>query len=99
MSFKMFAFYIEMVSIMNLCRVFQRTEFLFAVVKEDANQLLLGLRFSKDKVHLLYRGSTGIERLSFKRIRLADDHWHTIVISVSGHHATLTLDCGIPLEL
>ncbi|XP_057194948.1 thrombospondin-type laminin G domain and EAR repeat-containing protein [Triplophysa rosa] len=77
----------------------KRTEFLFAVVKEDVNQLLLGLRFSKDKVHLLYQGSMGRERLSFKRIRLADDHWHSIVISISGHHATLTLDCGIPLEL
>lgn len=79
--------------------MFQRSEFLFAVVKEDVNQLLLGLRFSKDKVHLLYQGSTGRERVSFKRIGLADDHWHSIVISISGHHATLTLDCGIPLEL
>nr|XP_055070193.1 thrombospondin-type laminin G domain and EAR repeat-containing protein [Misgurnus anguillicaudatus] len=77
----------------------KRNEYLFAVVKEDVNQLLLGLRFSKDKVHLLYQGSMGRERLSFKRIRLADNHWHSIVIAVSGYHATLTLDCGIPLEL
>lgn len=79
--------------------VFQKNEYLFAVVKEDVDQLLLGLRFSKDKVHLIYRSSMGRERLSFKRIRLADNHWHSMVLAISGHHATLTLDCGIPLEL
>lgn len=41
----------------------------------------------------------GRQRLSFKRIRLTDNNWHSIVLAVSGHHATLTLDCGIPLEL
>ncbi|KAG1930660.1 protein kinase C-binding protein NELL2 [Pimephales promelas] len=77
----------------------KKNEYLLAVVKEDVDQLLLGLRFSKDKVHLIYRGSMGLERLSFKRIRLADNHWHSMVLAISGHHATLTLDCGIPLEL
>ncbi|XP_067229307.1 thrombospondin-type laminin G domain and EAR repeat-containing protein isoform X2 [Chanodichthys erythropterus] len=77
----------------------KRNEYLLAVVREDDNQLLLGLRFSKDKVHLIYRGSMGRERLSFKRIHLADNHWHSMVLAISGHHATLTLDCGIPLEL
>ncbi|KAI2663291.1 Thrombospondin-type laminin G domain and EAR repeat-containing protein [Labeo rohita] len=68
-------------------------------MKEDVDQLLLGLRFSKEKVHLIYQGSMGRQRLSFKRIRLTDNNWHSIVLAVSGHHATLTLDCGIPLEL
>lgn len=77
----------------------KKNEYLFAVVKEDVDQLLLGMRFSKEKVHLIYQGSMGRERLSFKRIRLADNHWHSLVLAVSGHHATLTLDCGIPLEL
>lgn len=83
----------------SVLAVVQRNEYLLAVVKEDVNQLLLGLRFSKEKVHLIYQGSTGKERLSFKRVRLADNHWHSMVLAVSGHHATLTLDCGIPLEL
>ncbi|TRY92877.1 hypothetical protein DNTS_029153, partial [Danionella cerebrum] len=77
----------------------KRNQFLFAVVKEDVNQLLLALRFSKEKVQLIYQGSTGRERLSFKRVGLADDRWHTVVLAVSGHHATLSLDCGIPAEL
>uniref|UniRef100_A0A672T0Z0 Thrombospondin-type laminin G domain and EAR repeat-containing protein-like n=1 Tax=Sinocyclocheilus grahami TaxID=75366 RepID=A0A672T0Z0_SINGR len=76
-----------------------KNEYLFAVVKEDVDQLLLGMRFSKEKVHLIYQGSMGRERLSFKRIHLADNRWHSMVLSISGHHATLTLDCGIPLEL
>uniref|UniRef100_A0A672K412 Thrombospondin-type laminin G domain and EAR repeat-containing protein-like n=1 Tax=Sinocyclocheilus grahami TaxID=75366 RepID=A0A672K412_SINGR len=83
----------------HVLAVFQRNEYLFAVVKEGANQLLLGLRFSKEKVHLIYQGSMGRERLSFKRIHLADNRWHSMVLAVSGHHATLTLDCGVPLEL
>lgn len=83
----------------HVLAVFQRNEYLFTVVKEDANQLLLGLHFSKEKVHLIYQGSVGRERLSFKRIRLADNHWHSMVLAVSGHHATFTLDCGVPLEL
>uniref|UniRef100_A0A673H2G5 Thrombospondin-type laminin G domain and EAR repeats a n=1 Tax=Sinocyclocheilus rhinocerous TaxID=307959 RepID=A0A673H2G5_9TELE len=77
----------------------KKNEYLFAVVKEDVDQLLLGMRFSKEKVHLIYQGSMGRKRLSFKRIRLADNRWHSMVLSISGHHATLTLDCGIPLEL
>uniref|UniRef100_A0A672SZJ3 Thrombospondin-type laminin G domain and EAR repeat-containing protein-like n=1 Tax=Sinocyclocheilus grahami TaxID=75366 RepID=A0A672SZJ3_SINGR len=42
----------------------KKNEYLFAVVKEDVDQLLLGMRFSKEKVHLIYQGSMGRERLT-----------------------------------
>lgn len=75
------------------------SEYIFAMVKDNSNQLLLGLKFSKERLHFLYQGSEGKERLTFRRLHLDDGHWHTLVLAMSGQHATLTIDCGMPLEL
>ncbi|XP_031414884.1 thrombospondin-type laminin G domain and EAR repeat-containing protein isoform X3 [Clupea harengus] len=84
---------------MKVDRIAPKTsEYIFAMVREDGN-LLLGLKFSKERLHLLYQGSEGRERLTFRRVQLANGHWHTLVLALSGHHATLTVDCGLPLEL
>ncbi|KAL2088154.1 hypothetical protein ACEWY4_016982 [Coilia grayii] len=73
--------------------------YIFTMVTEVDNQLLLGLKFSRDRLHFLYQGSEVRERLTFRRVQLGDGHWHTLVFALSGQHATLTVDCGTPLEL
>ncbi|CAB1327930.1 unnamed protein product, partial [Coregonus sp. 'balchen'] len=64
-------------------------------------RLLIGLRFSRDGLHFLFRGRSGgvMARWVFRGVQLADDHWHTLVLAFSGHYATLTVDCNTHLEL
>ncbi|XP_052344645.1 thrombospondin-type laminin G domain and EAR repeat-containing protein isoform X2 [Oncorhynchus keta] len=64
-------------------------------------RLLIGLRFSRDRLHFLFRGRSGgvMARWVFRGIELADDRWHTLVLAFSGHYATLTVDCNTHLEL
>ncbi|XP_071382446.1 thrombospondin-type laminin G domain and EAR repeat-containing protein-like [Centroberyx affinis] len=79
----------------------KRSEYIFSLVEEEADRLLLGLRVSEDRLHFLVTdpGAGGRSRISFREVRLADGFWHTVVLAVTGPHATLTVDCGIPLEL
>lgn len=44
-------------------------------------------------------GSTGHSRLTFQEVGLDDNHWHTVALAVTGPYATLTVDCGLPVEL
>lgn len=71
------------------------------MVDEEADTLLLGLRVSENRLHFLFKppGVAGRSRLSFKEVNLDDNHWHTVVLAVTGPHAILTIDCGLPLEL
>ncbi|XP_013881268.1 thrombospondin-type laminin G domain and EAR repeat-containing protein [Austrofundulus limnaeus] len=75
------------------------SEFLFSVVKEVSGSLLLGLRISETRVHLQTRLPGPWSRLTFKDVPLDNNMWHTLVLSVSGQYAALTVDCGLPLEL
>ncbi|XP_040912592.1 thrombospondin-type laminin G domain and EAR repeat-containing protein-like isoform X2 [Toxotes jaculatrix] len=79
----------------------KRNEYIFSVVEESSDSLLLGLRVSENRLHFLATppGAAGQSRLSFKDVALDDDRWHTVVLAVSGPYATLTVDCGLPLEL
>lgn len=79
----------------------QASEYIFSVVKEESDSLLLGLRISEDRLHLLTTlpGAAAQSPISFKDVRLDNDMWHTVVLSVSGRYATLTTNCGLPLEL
>ncbi|KAF1383069.1 hypothetical protein PFLUV_G00150480 [Perca fluviatilis] len=79
----------------------KRNEFIFSVVEEGSDSLLLGLRVSKNYLHFLVTppGVGGRSRLSFKDVGLDDNRWHTVVLAISGPYATLTIDCGLPLEL
>lgn len=76
-------------------------EYIFSVVEEGSDSLLLGLRVSNKRLHILATptGVKGQSRLSFKDIGLDDNRWHTVVLAVTGPYATLTVDCGLPLEL
>ena len=83
----------------SLC--FQTNEYILSVVKEESNLLLLGLRVSEDRLHLITTPTDfgGRSRIIFKDVGLDDNRWHTIVLAVTGQYATLTIDCGLPLEL
>ncbi|XP_062311724.1 thrombospondin-type laminin G domain and EAR repeat-containing protein-like [Osmerus eperlanus] len=77
----------------------KRNEYIFSLVEEDSDGLLLGLRVSQEKLHFLYQGATGRKRVTFKAVSLAENQWHTLVLAVTGRYATLTVDCGMALEL
>ncbi|KAJ8410108.1 hypothetical protein AAFF_G00211490 [Aldrovandia affinis] len=77
----------------------KKNEYVFALVEEDSDRLLMGLRFSQERVHFLFLGPGGRERLTFHSVQLADNRWHTLVLAMTGQYATLTIDCGLPLDL
>ncbi|GAA6231761.1 thrombospondin-type laminin G domain and EAR repeat-containing protein isoform X1 [Lates japonicus] len=79
----------------------KRNEYIFSVVEERSDSLLLGLRLSENRLHFLATlpGAGGRSRLTFKEVGLDDNRWHTVVLAVTGPYATLTIDCGLPLEL
>lgn len=77
----------------------QKDVYIFTVLDGDSDELLVGLRLAHDKVHFLRRIDNRTERVTFRQVNMADGRWHTMVLAHSGHHATLTLDCGIPIEL
>ncbi|XP_037542748.1 thrombospondin-type laminin G domain and EAR repeat-containing protein-like [Nematolebias whitei] len=76
-------------------------EYIFSVVKEKSDLLLLGLRISQNQIHLVTTppGVGGRRRISFKDVGLDNNRWHTMVLAVAGQYATLTVNCGLPLEL
>ncbi|XP_060910075.1 thrombospondin-type laminin G domain and EAR repeat-containing protein-like isoform X2 [Labrus mixtus] len=79
----------------------KRNEYVFSVVEEESDLLLLGLRVSENSLHLLVTAPGGgrRSRMTFKDVGLDDNRWHTVVLAVTGPYATLTVDCGLSLEL
>ncbi|KAM7407991.1 hypothetical protein PAMA_003635 [Pampus argenteus] len=79
----------------------KRNEYIFSMVEEKSDSLVLGLRASENQLHLLSSspGTGGRSRLRFKEVGLDDNRWHTVVLAITGPYATLTIDCGPPLEL
>lgn len=71
------------------------------MVQDGSDLLLLGLRVSESRLHFVTTppGVGGRSRMSFKGIVLDDNRWHTLVLAVTGQYATLTVDCGLPLEM
>ncbi|XP_074548223.1 thrombospondin-type laminin G domain and EAR repeat-containing protein-like [Halichoeres trimaculatus] len=68
--------------------------------KEESGRILLGLRFSGKRLHLIYKGHRGVtEHWVLGGARLVDNQWHTLVLVVSSHHVRLTVDCNSPLEI
>uniref|UniRef100_A0A4W6EP45 Thrombospondin type laminin G domain and EAR repeats n=1 Tax=Lates calcarifer TaxID=8187 RepID=A0A4W6EP45_LATCA len=64
----------------------KRNEYIFSVVEERSDSLLLGLRLSENRLHFLATlpGAGGRSRLTFKEVGLDDNHWHTVVLAVTG---------------
>ncbi|XP_008291061.1 thrombospondin-type laminin G domain and EAR repeat-containing protein-like [Stegastes partitus] len=92
----------SLVATVKIPNLRQKTnEHIFSVVEEESDSLLLGLRVSKNRLHFVTTppGVSRRGRQSFKDVGLDDNRWHTIILAVSGPYATLTVDCGLPLEL
>ncbi|KAJ0005962.1 hypothetical protein NQD34_015856 [Periophthalmus magnuspinnatus] len=83
----------------------KRNEWLLSLLDEGSEgsggRLLLGLRVSRDQLHFLFpEGGTGHRRrVTFKEVALDNAHWHTLSLAVTGHYFSLTVDCGLPLEI
>ncbi|XP_040213347.1 thrombospondin-type laminin G domain and EAR repeat-containing protein [Rana temporaria] len=81
----------------------KKNEYLFTMITEDSRHVLLGLRYSENKLHFLFRNTERSDewqtKVTFRSISLADDRWHTLVLAVSGTSITLTTDCNIPTEI
>ncbi|XP_028291417.1 thrombospondin-type laminin G domain and EAR repeat-containing protein-like isoform X2 [Gouania willdenowi] len=73
--------------------------YIFSLLKEGSDSLLLRLSLSKSRLQLLTAPPAGQSRLNFKDILLDDNRWHTLILAVSGPHASLRVDCGPVLEL
>ncbi|XP_051695887.1 thrombospondin-type laminin G domain and EAR repeat-containing protein isoform X2 [Oryctolagus cuniculus] len=81
----------------------KRHEYLLSVLAEDADALLLGLRYSLARLHFLFlrQDAAGAwqTRVSFRSPALADGQWHTLVLAVSAGSFSLTTDCGLPVDV
>ena len=68
--------------------------------KDKERRLILGLRLSRKRLHFLFRGHRGVvEHWGFRGARLADNQWHTLVLTIDSHNVRLTVDCRSPLEM
>lgn len=68
--------------------------------KEEHGGIILGLRFSRKRLHFLFKGHGGVvEHWVFRGTRLADNRWHTLVLTVGSRHVKLTVDCTSPIQM
>ncbi|XP_054434894.1 thrombospondin-type laminin G domain and EAR repeat-containing protein [Pteronotus mesoamericanus] len=81
----------------------KKNEYLFTVVAEGPDALLLGLRYSPTRLHFLFlsedTAGTWQTRVSFRSPALTDSQWHTLVLAVSEDSFSLTTDCGVPVDI
>ncbi|XP_067372118.1 thrombospondin-type laminin G domain and EAR repeat-containing protein-like [Channa argus] len=77
------------------------SEYIFSLVEEQSDSLLLGLRVSKNCLHFLTTppGLSMWSQMNFKDVTLDDNRWHTVVLAITGPYASLTIDCGLTLGL
>ncbi|KAM4626139.1 thrombospondin-type laminin G domain and EAR repeat-containing protein [Discoglossus pictus] len=81
----------------------KKNEYLFTVISERGRHVLLGARYSENKLHFLFwtpdQTNGRQTKITFRGVSLTDDRWHTLVLAVSGVSVSLTVDCNIPLEI
>ncbi|XP_059542663.1 thrombospondin-type laminin G domain and EAR repeat-containing protein [Myotis daubentonii] len=81
----------------------KKNEYLFTVVAEGPDALLLGLRYSPTRLHFLFLSQDAAgawqTRVSFRSPALMDSQWHTLVLAVSEDSFSLTTDCGVPVDI
>ncbi|XP_061824119.1 thrombospondin-type laminin G domain and EAR repeat-containing protein-like [Nerophis lumbriciformis] len=69
------------------------------VTREERRRLVLGLRLSRNRLYLHFKGQRGvIEQSASRGTRLADNRWHTLVVTICDGQVRLTVDCGLPRE-
>ncbi|XP_058471470.1 thrombospondin-type laminin G domain and EAR repeat-containing protein-like [Solea solea] len=71
-------------------------------VKSNAERgrIILGLRLSKKCLHFLFKGHGGVvEHWVFRGTKLADNQWHTLVLTITREYVSLTVDCQAPMQI
>ncbi|KAM9842476.1 thrombospondin-type laminin G domain and EAR repeat-containing protein-like [Aulostomus maculatus] len=62
--------------------------------------IILGLRLLRNRLHFHVKGQSGVtDQWVFRSIQLADNQWHTLVLSVASRRVRLTVDCSLPREI
>ncbi|XP_012586651.1 PREDICTED: thrombospondin-type laminin G domain and EAR repeat-containing protein [Condylura cristata] len=81
----------------------KKNEYLFTLLAEERDALLLGLRLSPRQLHFLFPSQAAAgawqTRVSFGSPTLADGGWHTLVLAVAAGSFSLSADCGRPLDI
>uniref|UniRef100_A0A3Q3K952 Uncharacterized protein n=1 Tax=Monopterus albus TaxID=43700 RepID=A0A3Q3K952_MONAL len=83
----------------------KRKEYLFSLMEgvksnEKGERIILGLRFSRKHLHFVFKGHGGVvEHWVFGDTQLADNQWHTVVLTIGTQHVKFTVDCAPPLEM
>ncbi|XP_067844326.1 thrombospondin-type laminin G domain and EAR repeat-containing protein [Heptranchias perlo] len=81
----------------------KKNEYIFTLLQENSNHMLLGLRISSNKLHLEFSHGdipySHKKRVTFRDVYLADRRWHTLVLAVSGDFVSLTVDCCHPIDM
>uniref|UniRef100_A0A4X2LJ22 Thrombospondin type laminin G domain and EAR repeats n=1 Tax=Vombatus ursinus TaxID=29139 RepID=A0A4X2LJ22_VOMUR len=81
----------------------KKNEYVFTVVEEASDTLLVGLRYSSDKLHFLFLSQelsgSWQTRVTFQDVPLTDNQWHTLVLAVSEGSFSLTVDCSVPTDV
>ncbi|XP_025892196.1 thrombospondin-type laminin G domain and EAR repeat-containing protein [Nothoprocta perdicaria] len=81
----------------------KRNEYLFTLMAEESHNVLVGLRYSPNKLHFLFwsqEHSNGWQtRVTFRNVSLSDNQWHTLILAVSGQSFSLTVDCKVPNDV
>ncbi|XP_072338204.1 thrombospondin-type laminin G domain and EAR repeat-containing protein-like [Scyliorhinus torazame] len=81
----------------------KKNEYIFTLLQENSNHLLLGLRVSSDKLHFEFSPGehpySHRKRVTFRDLYLADRHWHTLVLAVTTDIVSLTVDCCPPIDM
>ncbi|MEJ1288095.1 thrombospondin type laminin G domain and EAR repeats [Cricetulus griseus] len=81
----------------------QKNEYLLSLLAEERDTLLLGLRYSPTQLHFLFLtedlAGAWQTRVSFRSPGLVDSQWHTLILAVSQGSLSLTMDCGLPIDI
>ncbi|ERE86868.1 protein TSPEAR-like protein [Cricetulus griseus] len=80
-----------------------KNEYLLSLLAEERDTLLLGLRYSPTQLHFLFLtedlAGAWQTRVSFRSPGLVDSQWHTLILAVSQGSLSLTMDCGLPIDI
>uniref|UniRef100_H3B4X8 Thrombospondin type laminin G domain and EAR repeats n=1 Tax=Latimeria chalumnae TaxID=7897 RepID=H3B4X8_LATCH len=81
----------------------KKNEYIFTALEEHSQDLLLGLRYSVDKLHFLFWDKGVLQgpkrHIIFRDVRLSDGQWHTLLLAVAGKYMSLTVDCSMPVDM
>ncbi|XP_037686485.1 thrombospondin-type laminin G domain and EAR repeat-containing protein [Choloepus didactylus] len=80
----------------------KKNEYVLAGLAQEG-RVVLGLRLAPGKLHFLFPradvAGAWQTRVTFRSPALEDGRWHTLVLAVSARTFSLTVDCGLPMDI